>query len=285
LALGVMPASRREARKRIALDRLLAHAPLHRVLARSVEAGVIADVELPAPVLDLGCGDGTFAYAAFDGPLAAGIDTDGRMLRWARRLEAHRSLARASGAALPFRDGAFRSVVCNSTLEHIPEADAVLREARRVLEPGGTFIVTVPSEHFFPYHLGSSAARALRLEPLARLYDRWMRFAARVRHWGPPGVWLERLQGAGFYADDWRYYFTAGSMRAMDAAQYISVPSFLTKWLLGRWVLWQGKGRVLPLARWIGPFADEGSGEDGAFLYFRCSASGNLAYNESSSLS
>jgi ubiquinone/menaquinone biosynthesis C-methylase UbiE len=157
-----MPATRLEARKRVALDRLLPHVLLHRVLARSVEAGVIADAYLPSPELDLGCGDGSFAYAAFDGPLAAGIDTDATMLGWAQRLGAHRSLALASAAALPFRDGAFNSVVCNSTLEHIPEADAVLREAHRVLAPGGSLLVTVPSEHFFPYHLGSTVARAAR---------------------------------------------------------------------------------------------------------------------------
>lgn len=56
----------------------------------------------------------------------------------------------------------------------------------------------------------------------------------------------------------------------MDAAQYLSIPSFLTRWLLGRWIVWPGKGRYLPLAAWLARLAEEGEEEEGAFLYFHC---------------
>jgi len=260
----------REDRKVLYLDRLLPYAPLHRALTRAVECAVLSDVDFPPPVLDLGCGDGTFAQALFERPPTAGIDPERSMLRWAARHRAHGSLAQASGAALPFRNGAFGSVLCNSTLEHIRDHETVLREAARVTAAGGTFVLTVPSQYFLPFLLGSTAARTLHAEPLARLYERWTSFMAKVYHAYPPEGWQRLLTEAGFSIRDWRYYFTAGSTRVMDAAQYISGPSYLTKWLLGRWVVWPGKGRLFPLARWLSGLVHEGSGENGAFLFFHC---------------
>ena len=63
----------REARKTAYIDRLLPFVPLHRVIARAVECLIISDVERKQPSLDLGCGDGTFAYA-LGGGFAAGIE-------------------------------------------------------------------------------------------------------------------------------------------------------------------------------------------------------------------
>ncbi|MCH8849248.1 MAG: class I SAM-dependent methyltransferase [Chloroflexi bacterium] len=266
----------REARKTAYIERLLPFVPLHRVIARAVECLIISDVERKQPSLDLGCGDGTFAYA-LGGGFAAGIDADPKIVRWAAQHRSHGSLVVADARALPFRSGAFASVVCNSTLEHIPDQQTVLEETRRVLAPGGAFILTVPSEHFLRFHLGSSLARLARLQPLARLYERWMEYIAKVHHTDAPDIWLERLAAAGFQTQDWRYYFTSGSTKVMDAAQYVSIPAFVTRWLLGRWVVWQGKGRLLPLARWLAPLANEGGAESGAFLFFHCNVRDGLA--------
>ena len=35
--------------------------PLHRVIMRSIEARILSSVDYPRPILDVGCGDGTFA--------------------------------------------------------------------------------------------------------------------------------------------------------------------------------------------------------------------------------
>ncbi|HJU19222.1 MAG TPA: class I SAM-dependent methyltransferase [Stellaceae bacterium] len=48
-------------------------------------------------------------------------------------------LVRASGEELPFRDGAFATVVSTWTLCSIPDPLRSLREMRRVLMPGGRF--------------------------------------------------------------------------------------------------------------------------------------------------
>lgn len=53
------------------------------------------------------------------------------------------------GVRLPFRDNFFSVVTMLAVIEHIKRAEAVkmLREIRRVLKPGGRFIITTPN-HF-----------------------------------------------------------------------------------------------------------------------------------------
>ena len=47
--------------------------------------------------------------------------------------------------ALPFADGSFGTVLCTEVIEHIPDPSAALAEYRRVLQPGGLLIGSVPA--------------------------------------------------------------------------------------------------------------------------------------------
>lgn len=59
----------------------------------------------------------------------------------------------ADATRLPFRDGVFDAVTFFDVLEHIPDDGAALREATRVLVPGGVILVTAPNERWrFPYY-------------------------------------------------------------------------------------------------------------------------------------
>jgi SAM-dependent methyltransferase len=51
--------------------------------------------------------------------------------------------------ALSFADGELDACVSGDVLEHVPEPRAALREAHRVLRPGGLWLATVP---FFGTH-------------------------------------------------------------------------------------------------------------------------------------
>jgi SAM-dependent methyltransferase len=167
---------------------------------------------------------------------------------------------------LPFRDGAFASILSNSTLEHIPDLAPVLAEFSRVLADGGVCVITVPSDQFLDSTAGVRFFRLLRLKPLAGLYGRWFNRISRHHHCDSPSVWNERLAQAGLSLLEWRYYFSKGSTGAMDIAHYVSGPSLLTKRLLGRWVLWPNKVRLLPLGRWLGRLAQPGARDGGAYL-------------------
>lgn len=54
------------------------------------------------------------------------------------------------GRSMPLADASIDVVLITQVLEHIPEPLAVLSEIRRVLKPGGTLLLSVPS--IFPKH-------------------------------------------------------------------------------------------------------------------------------------
>lgn len=101
------------------------HGPVARRLAST---GVDA-------VLDLGGGTGTLARAlASEGLQAVVLDTAEHIV------QAPRPAVRADLRALPFRSASFPAAACLWVLYHLDEPREALREAARVLEPGGWFV-------------------------------------------------------------------------------------------------------------------------------------------------
>ncbi|WLI76262.1 methyltransferase domain-containing protein [Kosakonia sp. H02] len=100
-----------------------------------------------ASVLDLGCGAG---HASF---VAAGVvrdvtayDLSEKMLAVVRQAASDRQLENLTtvhGAAekLPFADGAFDVVISRYSAHHWHDVALALREVKRVLKPGGKFIL------------------------------------------------------------------------------------------------------------------------------------------------
>lgn len=72
-----------------------------------------------------------------------GIDFDEASLRVRAHLCPGAVNLRADAGQLPLPDGAFATSVSNSVFEHLPDLDACLREAHRVLRPGGRLMFTM----------------------------------------------------------------------------------------------------------------------------------------------
>jgi SAM-dependent methyltransferase len=98
-------------------------------------------------VLDAGCGVGYgTAYLAEAARRAVGVDRSAEAIELARRRYAGRNVEFAVGdvLALDWPDESFDVVCAFETIEHLDDPDAFLREARRVLTPGGDFVASTP---------------------------------------------------------------------------------------------------------------------------------------------
>jgi len=251
--------------------------PAFRGLLRAVEARLYQGLlPLDGPVLDVGCGDGHFASAAFPRPLTAGIDPAAAVLREARGRGAHCLVVQAVGDALPYADGTFATVVSNSVLEHIPDVDSVLAEVSRVLHdpepttgrPGGRFLFCVPGEHFAELLFFPQLFRRLRLDGLARAYERYFNRISRHHHCDGPAVWQGRLEGVGLRLVDSFDYFSARAHHALDLGHYLGLPSLVAKKLFGRWILVPQRWNLALTERWLRPPYEEPRPEVGTYLFF-----------------
>ena len=167
------------------------------------------------PVLDLGCGDGLFASIFYERPAAVGLDPDRRALGHAR--PHYRSIVNGDAAAMPFRNGAFGTVLSNSVLEHVTNVAGVLQEARRVLDPDGRLVITVPTPAYQHGLLYSRLLRAVGLPWAARAYERFVNRVFHHRTVLSVAGWVAAVEAAGFSVETTRGYLSPFVIALNDA--------------------------------------------------------------------
>lgn len=95
-------------------------------------------------VLDVGCGAGGMLAPLSRYGTVRGIDTSEEMVAFCRE-RGFADVEVGSAAALPVADATTDLITLFDTIEHIPDDEAVLREVRRALRPGGLVFVSVPA--------------------------------------------------------------------------------------------------------------------------------------------
>jgi SAM-dependent methyltransferase len=149
-------------------------------------------------VLDDGCGGGGMCVSfAEEARWVVGIEPGERFRDVGTRLAAEKGVANVrfthgDGTALPFRDGAFDLVLSHSVIEHVANPLEYLKEARRVLAPGGAMLLNTA-----PY-LSSSGSHLPKYKlpfplPLHLIVGRKAAFAA--------ASWVGRHKPHWFDAD------------------------------------------------------------------------------------
>lgn len=246
----------------------LHQAPLFMAIVRGVECAILREAEpLSERVLDLGCGDGLFASLACVRQPSVGLDPCFSAILEAKARGAHRTLVCGSATELPFRDGTFATVVCNSVLEHIPDLDAALTECHRAMKPGGRLLITSPSERFGEMLLGARLLAGLGLRRAGEEYARWFNAHSLHYHTLALGEWRRRLKTAGFRVREEWHYLDGAAHATFDLMHYLSGWRWIHRKLTGRWC-----GAWAPFNHLWAPWfekltADRWPAETGPYLY------------------
>ncbi len=234
--------------------------PYFRAFLRAIESAYYQDLPMPAPIYDVGCGDGHFASLTFDQKIDVGLDPWHGPIHEAKKFGAYKSLIEADGAQAPFPDNYFASGFSNSVLEHIPHIDAVLAETARVLKPGAPFYFCVPNMRYLSE---LSISRVL-----GKSYTEWFREISRVAHADEPEVWKERLERAGFVLERYWSYFSPAAMRVLEWGHYFGVPSVFARMLTGRWIIARTKWNLALTEAYVKKYASPKAVENGTFTFY-----------------
>jgi len=111
----------------------------------------LRDIAHDAPVLEVGCGDGSFtrSLAEYSSRVTA-VDISASQIEQNARLYPEICFVQHDVAQpFSFANDSFKVIWCSEVLEHLFDPGFALREMQRVLAPGGKLLVTVPYHGVF----------------------------------------------------------------------------------------------------------------------------------------
>src|SRR5579859_7204664 len=212
----------------------LARAPIAHAIWRTREAFAMDGAPYEPPLLDLGCGFGEFAGVFFNSSVEVGLDISHPDLSLAANTGKYESVMLGDAHKLPLPDAFVRTVISVSVLEHIPDLEPVFAEVARVLEPGGTFVYTVPTREFDRELLPFRFFSALRLASLARAssraYNRVFRHVSVLDLEG----WTQLAEQAGLEVTHVSGTLSRRALRTFQWCLPLAVPSQVMKATTGR---------------------------------------------------
>ena len=123
-----------------------------------------------ALLLDLACGGGVLApHLVGKGYRHLGVDLSALALRQAA--EHGVRVVRADVLRLPFADAVADVVVAGEVLEHVPDLAGAVREACRVLRPGGTLVLDTIADTWFGRFSAVTVGERVPAGPPRHLHD------------------------------------------------------------------------------------------------------------------
>lgn len=139
-----------------------------------------------AVILDAGCGRGFYLnYFRYVSKVKlVGLELDDDIIRKAQANIGHLpdiTLVQANLYHLPFPDNTFHAVIMSEILEHVDDDAQALREAYRVLKPGGVVVMTVPNANY-PFWW----------DPINKMLETL--FKTKIRRGPLAGIWANHVR-------------------------------------------------------------------------------------------
>lgn len=251
----------------------LSRQPFPLAMLRPMEAGQYLKYrkQWQHPILDIGCGDGFFAGNLFGKKgVDVGVDVNGNILLKADRSGAYKKTLKFDGIQLPFPREEFKTVTANCVLEHVDHPRLLLREISRITASQGLLLFTVPTTNFERMLLGFLLFKILNWDKMAKTYAGFMNRVTRQKYYWTSKKWRSVLRQYGFAIIDSQEFFSQRAMGIFDLTHWLSIPSILTKLLLGRWVLFNNSPMKNRLLNKLRIWSLRPDSQFRAFQFFAC---------------
>lgn len=214
-----------------------AYAPAALALRECVRLAAMRGVELPEPILDVGCGDGIFARLCYPERQVWGIDINPSEIRRAQSTATYSTLICGSITSSDLPKGYFKSAIANCSLEHVPDIHAAFRTIAESLAKDAPFVLIVPTPDWTHELLIPRILESTGLDGLARFYRDNLDSVFHHVHLYDEAKWTKLLADAGFAVDSVEPIVSSGVTGAFDVLLYPSVVGWVTKRFTGHWTL------------------------------------------------
>lgn len=186
-----------------------------KALVRAIEARLISRLDFKEPILDLGCGDGTFISVLSYKPNIVGLDFKFNNLTQARDKKLYNNLMVCDARALVFKNASFNSLILNSFLEHINGLDLekVLSEVNRILNVTGKVVITVNNSSFGRADPLIMLLDLFRLSRIKIKYQKYINRRLALNSLKDLPYWLELFKKNKFKVIASQYYLSLGAER------------------------------------------------------------------------
>src|SRR4030095_4137097 len=145
---------------------------LSRRLALVLRTLSTAGLKPRSTILDLGAGPGTYTRAVTElGHECLGLDYSKMLLQVAKTKHPQGAYIQGEAYHLPFRSMIFDGVICVGVLQSLQSIDEALREAHRVLQPGGFLFLEGLNSLFWLHGLRTWKESLRRLDKRMSYYD------------------------------------------------------------------------------------------------------------------
>ncbi len=190
-------------------------------LFRAIELNALydnlKDCQFIQPSLDLGCGDGVIAQLLFDSPFTYGVDNgEAKDVEEAINKKIYSKVFLESAEKMSLEDNSVNFIFSNCVIEHIPDEDAVLSEAGRILKKDGSFVFTVPSHLWSDYLYLTDRLQTYKIGFLARAYSKRRNDMLNQFHCYSVEDWEAKLQKHGFKVVNHEYYMSKECLMLWD---------------------------------------------------------------------
>ena len=227
-----------------------AFAPAALAIRECARLRAVRKIELPEPILDVGCGDGVFARLAYPEKQVWGIDINPTEVRRAQATASYSTLLCGNICEVALPPSFFGSAIANCSLEHVPDVEKAITNMRRSMQRDAPMALIVPAPDWSRQLATAETLRHVGLGRLADAYgDALDRIFAHVHLLDVDG-WTRVLERCGLSRVEAIPIVDRATSWAFDVLLYPSAVGWLTKRITGRWVVAPGLRAVSePIAR------------------------------------